>query len=133
MIALRSSWGRSGAPRSSPLPGFSTRRTPHGRTANSMVDQITRETMTPGAQPTATSDLFELDQRARESLGMQEQHGLVVGADLGLAVAQHARALRLELVAGGVEGLDLVADVVAAAVGIARQEIGNGRFLAEGM
>ena len=42
----------------------------------------------------AASDLLEFDQRAGEILGMQEQHRLVVGADLGLAVAQHARALR---------------------------------------
>ena len=39
------------------------------------------------------SGLLELDQRAAEVLGVQEQHRLVVGADLRLAVAEHARAL----------------------------------------
>ena len=42
------------------------------------------------------SRLFELDQRAAEILRVQEQHRLAVGADLRLAVAEHARALRLQ-------------------------------------
>ena len=47
----------------------------------------------------AASGLLQLDQRAVEILGMQEQHRLAVRADLGLAVAEHARARGLELVA----------------------------------
>ena len=43
--------------------------------------------------------LLELDQRAAEILGMQEQHRLAVGADLWLALAKNARALRHEPVA----------------------------------
>ena len=38
------------------------------------------------------SCLLELDQRAAEILGMQEQHRLAVRADLRLAFAKHARA-----------------------------------------
>ena len=38
--------------------------------------------------------LLELDERATEILGMQEQHGLAVGADLGIALAEDARSLR---------------------------------------
>src|SRR5258708_2741978 len=71
-------------------------------------------------------DLLEFDQRAREVLGMQEQHRLVMRADLGFAVAQHPRALGLELVAGGVDVLDLVPDMVDAAVGIAGEKVGDG-------
>ena len=47
------------------------------------------------------SRLLELHQRAGEVLGVQEQHRLAVGADLRLAVAEHAGALRQQPVAGG--------------------------------
>src|SRR4051794_31602437 len=67
---------------------------------------------------TSELDLLQLDQGAGEILGMQEQHRLVVGAYPGLAVAQHPRSPGLELVARGVDILDLVADVVDAAVGV---------------
>src|SRR5689334_21135522 len=52
------------------------------------------------------SDLLELDERAAEVLRVQEEHGLVMGAKLGLAVAQHASALGLELVARRPDILD---------------------------
>ena len=42
------------------------------------------------------SDLLDLDQRADEVLGMQEQHRLAVRADLRLAVAEHPRARGLQ-------------------------------------
>ena len=64
-------------------------------------------------------------------LGMQEQHRLAVRADLRVAVAKHARALRLQLVAGGDDVIDLVADVMNAAVGILFDELGDRRILAE--
>ncbi len=91
--------------------------------------------MTPVAQLMAcsSSDLLEFDQGAGEILGMQEQHRLAMGADLGFAVAEHARAFRLEAVAGSADVVDLVADVVDAAVRIALQELGDRRAGAEGL
>ena len=59
--------------------------------------------------------LFDLDQRAAEILGVQEQHRLAVGADLRLAVAEHPRACA-QSVARRLDVGDLVADVVNAAV-----------------
>src|SRR5262245_28967078 len=41
--------------------------------------------------------LLDLDQGAAEILGMQEQHRLVMGADLGLAIAEDAGAVGLSL------------------------------------
>src|SRR6185437_11844810 len=78
-------------------------------------------------------NLLQLDQRAAEILGMEEQHGLVVGAELGLAVAQDARPFALELVAGGDDVLDLVADMVHAARRIALEEIAHRRVSAIGL
>src|SRR6185312_5500078 len=65
--------------------------------------------------------------------GMEEQHGLVVGAELGLAVAQDARPFALELVTGGDDVLDLVADMVHAARRIALEEIAHRRVSAIGL
>src|ERR1041384_6332423 len=54
------------------------------------------------------SGLLEFDQGAAEVFGGEEQHRLVVGADLGRAVAEHAGAGGLEAVAGGEDVVDLV-------------------------
>ncbi len=62
---------------------------------------------------------------------MQEQHRLAVRADLGVAVAEHARAFGFQLVAGAKNIVDLVADVMDAAVRIAFEEFGDRRVLAE--
>ena len=71
------------------------------------------------------SGLLELDQRAAEILRVQEQHRLAVGADLRLAATEHARAAR-QPVARGLDVVDLVADVVDAAVGLrSRKAIGD--------
>src|SRR5664280_1046259 len=75
--------------------------------------------------------LLEFDQSAAKILRMQEQHRLAVGADLRLAVAEHARALRLQGVAGGADIGHLVADVVDAAVGIALEELGDWRIFSQ--
>ena len=56
---------------------------------------------------------------------MKEQDRLAVGADLRLPVAEHARALRLELVARRKNVVDLVADMMDAAVGVAVEEFGD--------
>jgi hypothetical protein len=58
---------------------------------------------------------------------VEKQHALAVGADLGLAVAEHARAVGLEPVAHRDDVVDLVADVVDAAVGIAVEEFRDRR------
>src|SRR5260221_2635880 len=70
-------------------------------------------------------DLLQLHQRAAEILGMQEQHRLVVGADLWFAVADDPRAAGLELVAGGNNIRDLVADIVHAAARVALEAISH--------
>ncbi len=62
---------------------------------------------------------------------MQKQHRLAMRADFRLAVAEHARALCLQGIAGGADVGHLVADVVDAAVGIAFEEFGDRRALAE--
>src|SRR5262245_25442766 len=80
---------------------------------------------------TAPSGLLDLHQRAAEVLGMQEQHGLAVGADLRLAVSEHPRTLCLELVPGGADVVDLVADMVDPAVRIALEELRDRRGLSE--
>src|ERR1700750_138056 len=74
---------------------------------------------------TAPSRLLDLHQRAAEVLGVQEQHGLAVGADLRLAVPKHPGTLCLELVTGGADVLDLVADVVDSTIRIALEELRN--------
>src|SRR5919206_2938476 len=77
------------------------------------------------------SGLLELDQRAAEVLRVQEEHRLAVRADLRLAVAQDPRALPGQLLARRADVLDLVADVVDAALRIALEEARNGRIGAE--
>src|SRR5712675_1628968 len=76
----------------------------------------------PGTRRASNLRLLDLDQRAAKVLRVQEQHRLTVGADLRIAVAEDARAFRLELVARGQNIVDLVADVVDAAVRIALEE-----------
>ena len=71
--------------------------------------------------------LFQLDQRAVEILRVEEQHRLAMRADLGIAVAEHAGASRHQPVAGGDDVVDLIADMMHAAVGVALQKRGDGR------
>src|SRR5262245_58358036 len=75
--------------------------------------------------------LFELGQRAEKILGVEEQHRLAVRADLRVAVAENAGTLRLELVARGDDVVDLVADVMDAAVAVLLQELGDRRVVAQ--
>src|ERR1700722_13881599 len=77
------------------------------------------------------SSLLELDEGAGEILGVQEQHWLVVRPDPGLAVAENARALRLEPVARLEDVVDLVAHMMHAAARVALEEGRNGRCRAE--
>ena len=81
----------------------------------------------------AASDLLELDQGAAEILGVQEKDRLAVGAGFRLAVAEHARAGRLEAIARGDDVVDLVADMVHAAGGVAREELRDRRGRAQRM
>jgi len=55
--------------------------------------------MTTPAENALALRLFQLQQRPVEILRVQEQHGLAVGADFGLAVAKNPRAGRDEPVA----------------------------------
>ena len=54
---------------------------------------------------------------------MQEQHRLTMGADPGFAIAQNPGALGLEPVTGGYDVLDLIADMVDAAGGVALDKL----------
>ncbi len=63
---------------------------------------------------------------------MQEENGFAVRADTGGSVAQNAGAGSLQVVPGGDEVLDLVADVVDAAVGVFLRNVAIGEALAEG-
>src|SRR5271154_3982723 len=56
------------------------------------------------------SHLLDLDQRAGEVFRVEEQDRLAVGADFRVPVAEHARALGLELVAGGDDIRDLITE-----------------------
>src|SRR5215212_163203 len=62
---------------------------------------------------------------------MQEDNRLAVGADLRLGRAEHPGARRDQPVAGGADVVDLVADVVDAALGVAGEEAGDRRALAK--
>ena len=64
---------------------------PNGRTMNRTSHQTIANT-TPARTSSCRSGLLELDQRAAEVLGVEEQDRPVVGADLGRAVAENARA-----------------------------------------
>src|SRR6185369_17165380 len=75
--------------------------------------------------------LLKFDQRSEKVLRMQEQYRLAMCADFRLAIAEHASARRLELVARGADVVDFVTDVMDAAVGIALEELRDGRILAE--
>src|SRR6202044_500222 len=77
----------------------------------------------PTAEYRMPSDLLDLDQRAGEILRVQKQHRLAVRADFRVPIPEHARALGLELVAGGDDVLNLKAEMVHAAVRIALQEL----------
>ena len=58
-----------------------------GRTMKKTMNQVTAKTIRAAVMD--MSDLFQFDETAVEILGMQEQHGLAVGADLRLSAAQH--------------------------------------------
>src|SRR5262245_10483536 len=129
-ITLAPMRGLTGALGAWPGSGLSGTWTPQGRTANSTTHQIRKYTKMPEIHP--ISGLLQLDQRAAEILGMQEQHGLVMGARLRLAVAEDAGAGRLQPVARGIDVVDLVADVMDAAGRVLLQEARDRRVVAEG-
>ena len=64
---------------------------------------------------------------------MKEQDRLAMRAGLGVSVTENGRAFRLELVASGHDVVDLVADMMHAAGGIAFQEFRDRRALSQGM
>src|SRR5690606_10031688 len=121
---LSTSRGLAGAPASCPSASSPARRMPHGSTAKNTIHQMMTNMTMEDVQVTA-SRLLDLHERPAEILGVQEQHRLLVRADLGLAVAEHARALGLELVAGGQDVVHLEAHMVHAAGGMIGQELGD--------
>ena len=79
----------------------------------------------------ADSGLFYFDERAGKILRMEKQHRLAVGADPWHAVAEHARALADELVARRDDVGHVIADVMDAAIGVALDEFGDRRGVAQ--
>src|SRR5690606_32196758 len=75
------------------------------------------------------SCLLQFEQGAAEILRMKEQYRLAMGTDLRFPVAQYAHALGLETVSCGDDVVYLVAEVVDAAVGVARKEPGDRRIV----
>src|SRR3954452_1159200 len=93
------------------------------RFGNALIRRAPRATFSrQRGRRTHTSNLLEFDQRSVEILRMQEQYGLPVRSDLGLAVAQHARAACFQLVASREDVVHLVADMVHAPVGVLLEE-----------
>src|SRR5437763_9171140 len=62
---------------------------------------------------------------------MQEQNGFTVCSDLRLRLAQDTHAARLEGIARETDVGNFVTEVVDAALGVARQKLGNRRSLTE--
>ena len=63
---------------------------------------------------------------------MEEQDGLVMGAEPRLAVAEHAGTLSAQPIACGDDVMDLVAEVVHPAFGVAFKKAAHRRIGAEG-
>src|SRR5205807_2669672 len=66
-------------------------------------------------------------------LGMEEQHGFVVGTEPWLAVPEHPGACGAQPIAGSDDVVDLVAEVVHTAVGVALEKAAHWRIYAEGL
>src|ERR1700730_14352998 len=129
-ITLDHSLGSAGAPGSLPgttSPASTWERIPQGSTANSTTHQMMKKIAT--EVETDMSRLLEFDQRAAEILRMEEQHRLAVGAGLGLAVAEHAGAALFKGITRDADVVDLVAQVMDAAVRIALEEFRDRRAL----
>ena len=62
---------------------------------------------------------------------MEEQHGFAVRADLRFAIAEHAGAACREPVLGSEDILNLVADMMHAAIGVFFQKFGDRRVFAQ--
>src|SRR5262249_17410307 len=105
-------------------------RSPAWWSRTSVPIRLVRAAMAIAPSP-SPSRLLQLDQRAAEVLGMEEQHRLAVRAGLRRAVAEHAGALPPEPVARRQDVIDLVAQMVDAAVRVALEESRDRRILAE--
>src|SRR5580698_452872 len=111
-----------------------TKVTPHRKAVKRSRPSALRRLMPP---PTAEyrmpSDLLDFDQRAGEVLWVQKQHRLTMSADFRVSVPEHAPAGSFELVAGGDDILNLIAEVMYAAVRIAIEKLGDRRVRAQRM
>src|SRR5919198_1177345 len=118
-------------------PSSACVRMPNGSTANSTVHQMMKYRAMPKVRLMAVLAfvrecpgplrLLQFNKCTAEILWMQKKNGLAVRADLGLPVAKHSCALRHQAVARGLNIVDLVADVVDAAVDIALKKLCDGR------
>src|SRR6185312_3109610 len=77
------------------------------------------------------SGLFELDQRAAEILGMEEEHRLAMGTDTRLAIAQDPRARGFEAIARRLYIRHLIAEMVHAARRAALEKARDRRVLSQ--
>ena len=78
-------------------------------------------------------DLLHLDEDATAVLGVEEHHGLSMGANLGLTVTNHADLLLDALLDGGLDIWHLQADVMHATGGLLLEEGSNGALIAKGV
>src|SRR3984957_14665730 len=113
---------------------WATKVTPHKTAVMRSRPSAPKRLMPP---PTAEcrmpSGLLDFDQRAGEVLWVQKQHRLTMSADFRVSVSKHAPARSFELVAGGDDVLNLIAEVMHAAVRIAIEKLGDRRVRAQRM
>src|SRR5258706_14988952 len=75
--------------------------------------------------------LFQFDERSAKILGVEEENRLSVRAGLWLSVTQNAGSRGNQAIAGRKDIVDLIADVVNAAVGVPLQKLCDGRIGAQ--
>ena len=75
--------------------------------------------------------LFEFDERPAKVLRMEEENRLAMRANFRFPIAKYARAFCNELLAGGLDVVDLIADVMDAAFRVAFEELRDRGVSAE--
>src|SRR5262249_7167389 len=79
----------------------------------------------------ALSCLLKLDQGSAEILRMQEQHGLIMGAETRLPIAEDPGSLAAKPIARSDDVIDFIAQMVHAACRIAFEKGAHRRSVAE--